>query len=112
MKYKTINIKENNPTVELALAKLEIEIEIAHFEGCEIMRIIHGYGSNGVGGEIKKSLIPYLVQAKRKGLIKDFIKGEEWATSEKIKNVIDKFKEIYLDIELLSSNPGMTVILL
>ena len=33
MKYKTLNLKENQPTVELALALLEIEIEMSRREG-------------------------------------------------------------------------------
>ena len=112
MKYKTINIKENHPTVELALAKLELEIEVAHFEGCKVIKVIHGYGSNGVGGDIKKNLSFYLMQAKRKGFIKDYIKGEELSTSKILKDIQQTHKEIYLDNELFFSNPGITIIIL
>ena len=32
-RYKVLNLKENNPTVELAIALLEIEIELSRKEG-------------------------------------------------------------------------------
>ena len=51
MRYKTINLKENFPTVALALATLEIEIDVAKQEGITAVKVIHGYGSHGVGGD-------------------------------------------------------------
>lgn len=110
MKYKTINLKENNPTVELALALLEIEIETSRREGICCLKIIHGYGSHGVGGEIKKALKVWLIRAKHKGFIKDFVKGEQWLASETADKIKKLCPEVLGDPELYYSNSGITII--
>lgn len=112
MRYKVINLKENQPTVELALALLEIEIEVARREGCYAMKIIHGYGSHGVGGEIKKALKYWLMNAKKKGFIQDYVKGEQWTANEKADKIKKICPEVLGDPELYFSNSGITVILL
>ncbi len=112
MRYKTINLKEDLPTVALALATLEIEIGVAKLEGIQALKVIHGYGSHGVGGEIKKALRIWLINSKRKKLIRDFVKGEQWlgsATAEKIKKACP---EVLGDSELFYANPGVTILLL
>ena len=112
MKYKVFNVKENQPTVELALALLEIEIEAARREGIVAMKIIHGYGSHGVGGEIKKALNYWLKRAVQKGFIRDYVKGENWTSSEKTVKFKKVCPELLGDPELYYANTGVTVILL
>lgn len=112
MRYKTLNLKANNPTVELALGILEIEVEVARREGIIAMKVIHGYGSHGVGGEIKRALPFWLNRAKRRGFIRDFVKGEQWTANEKA----EKFKKCCPDLlgdpELYHANAGVTIILI
>ena len=112
MKYKVINLKENNPTVELALGLLEIEIEVGRREGVVCLKIIHGYGSHGVGGEIKKSLAFWLNRAKNRGFIRDFVKGENWTASEKASKFKQVCPELLGDPELYYANAGVTIILI
>ena len=112
MKYRTINIKDDHPSVDLALAILEIEIETAHFEGVRALKVIHGYGSHGVGGEIKRNLIPWLKRAKRRGIIADFIRGEECFISDSLKKIEKFCPEILGDADLYHINSGVTIILL
>ena len=112
MRYKVLNLKQNQPTVQLALALLEIEIEIARREGVYCMKIIHGYGSHGVGGEIKKSLKFWLMRAKKRGLIRDYVKGEQWTVSETAEKIKKQCPEVLGDAELYFANSGITVILL
>lgn len=111
MRYKVLNLKEGSPTVELALGILEIEVEIARREGVVALKVIHGYGSHGVGGEIKRALPFWLTRAKKRGFIRDFVKGEQWTANEKA----DKFKkvcpELLGDPELYHANAGVTIIL-
>ncbi len=112
MNYKTINIKEDHPTVELALANLEIEMEVARFEGCKVLKVIHGYGSHGVGGEIKRSLGLWLKRAKHQGVISDYIKGEEFFVKESIEKIKKVCPDLLGDVELFYINSGVTIIIL
>ena len=99
MQYRTYNVKADLPTVELALANIEIEL-----------KVIHGYGSSGVGGEIKHALNNWLKIKKRQGLFLDYVKGEELATSKKQKKFKEICPELMGDFELYFSNPGVTLI--
>ena len=112
MKYKVFNLKENQPTVQLALALLEIEIEASRREGIAVMKVIHGYGSHGVGGEIKKALNFWLKRAVQRGFIRDCVKGENWTSSEKNHKFKKLCPELLGDPELYFANSGVTIILL
>ena len=112
MRYKTINLKQDNPTVALALATLEIEIEVAKREGVLAVKVIHGYGSHGVGGEIKKALSHWLVLSKKRGFIAEYVRGEQWNSSPKSAKIKKICPEVLGDSELYFTNPGITVILL
>lgn len=112
MRYKTINLKKDSPTVALALAMLEIELEVAKHEGVSAVKVIHGYGSHGVGGEIKKALSHWLVLNKNRGVISEFVKGEEWPSSPKSEKIKKLCAEVLGDSELFYPNPGITIILI
>ncbi|MBQ7977056.1 MAG: Smr/MutS family protein [Clostridia bacterium] len=110
MRYKILNLKENQPTVELALAILEIEVEMARREGYYAMKVIHGYGSHGVGGAIKKALNFWLMSAKKRGFIRDYVKGEHWLASQTAEKIKKQCPEVIGDPELYFSNSGITII--
>ncbi len=112
MRYKVLNLKKDSPTVELALGILEIEVEVARREGIVAMKVIHGYGSSGVGGEIKRALPFWLNRAKKRGFIRDFVKGEQWTASEKSAKFKKVCPELLGDPELYFANAGVTIILL
>jgi DNA-nicking Smr family endonuclease len=43
--------------------------------GVKAAKIIHGYGSTGKGGRLRKATIKLLEESKTNGLIKEFIIG-------------------------------------
>lgn len=107
---RLINLKEGY-SAEQALAILEIEIENAKKEGVVALKVLHGYGSHGRGGVIRKSLLPLLGSWKRSGFIKDFFGGDKWNLfDEDAKRILLKDKSIYNDCDISSANPGITII--
>ena len=78
MKIETINIKDDYPPADVAVAQMEIEIERLAFSDTLALKVIHGYGSHGVGGEIKRQVHSRLNLLKRQGRIKDFIPAEQF----------------------------------
>ena len=113
MDYKILNLKENSPTVDEALAILEINIEAFKLEGVKVVKVIHGYGSHGVGGVICSNVRQKLMAFKRGKKIKDFLLGNEWDMSnEKCINILTKLKDCYNDEDLGKMNPGITIIVL
>jgi DNA-nicking Smr family endonuclease len=43
--------------------------------GVKAAKIIHGYGSTGKGGRLRKATIKLLEESKTNGLIKEFVIG-------------------------------------
>ena len=113
MQYKTLNLKKYMPTVDQALKMIEIEIEIARKEGIKVLKIIHGYGSSGVGGEIRKALPVWAKISIKKKIFSYFMRGEEWLSeSDKKKQIKEICPEIIGDIDLFHSNPGISLIVI
>ena len=79
------------PVVKQALRILDSEIERAKSAGVPCIKVIHGYGSTGVGGKIKARLMKVLEEKKERGYIEDFIPGKDWSIfNEKTRMVLDR----------------------
>lgn len=112
MKTAIINLKEHSPTVELALANLETEIEIAIKCKESALKIIHGYGSHGTGGAIFLAIKKYLITLLRKNVISDILTGSQWTLqNEKVMKLLYTSPEWATDEDLNHSNPGITIII-
>ena len=73
---KIINLKESIYP-DVAVYNLGHEIEIAKKSDINVIIAIHGYGSHGYGGEIRKEIHKNLRLLKSGHQIVDFIKGEQ-----------------------------------
>lgn len=112
MKTAVINLKENNATVELALANLEIEIEIAVKCKKTALKIIHGYGSHGTGGAIFLAVRKYLKKLLTKNVISEILTGSQWTLqNETAMKLIYQSPEWATDEDLNHANPGITMII-
>ena len=110
---RVVNIKKDNPNADYAMYLLDEEIKYSKAIGNRVIIVIHGYGSHGRGGIIKKELKSYLPYLKKKGKISDFVFGENWGELNDTKKIICKISpEIILHENLQSINSGISVILL
>lgn len=110
-RYKTINIKQNQQTVAEAIANLEIEIKVCKAEGIYVLKVIHGYGSSGVGGEIKRELKHWKLSAISKKQIIAFLPGEKLSDSNELYQKMKEIcPELLGDFELYRTNPGLSLI--
>ena len=113
MKIKTINIKEGYPPSDVAVAQMEIEIESLIGTEVKAVKIIHGYGSHGIGGEIKRLAHSRLLELKKKKKILNFIPGEKFGMEEKGSDfILNNFPELILDDDLKNYNSGITIVFL
>ncbi|MBF0171141.1 MAG: Smr/MutS family protein [Nitrospinae bacterium] len=74
----TVNLKEGMPTVEEARQKLKAELARSRDRGVKVVKLIHGYGSTGVGGAIKVAIRKSLALRKKEGAIRLFVPGERF----------------------------------
>ena len=110
---KMINLKEFSPTVDYALAVVEIEIERAKFDGTVAIKVLHGYGSHGKGGAILSALREKLRILKKSGKIKNYFAGDKWNIFDKdALDALNRDKSIFGDEDLNKANPGITIIVL
>ncbi len=110
---KTVNIEDGFPSVEQARTRLHSEIVIAQAHGLKLLKIIHGYGSHGVGGELRVALQSTLRRLAQSGEIRDCIYGENWRKSdERSWELLKRMPELKNDPDLGRGNRGITVILL
>jgi len=66
------------PTVDVAITRLEAALR-PYGKKSKLIKIVHGYGSTGVGGKIRTAVRQRLKSKKATGSIMDFIPGEEFS---------------------------------
>jgi hypothetical protein len=108
---KTVNLKEGMPLVRQALTQMERELTMARSEGCDLVKLIHGYGSTGAGGEIRIAVQKRLLEMIERGQIRTLIFGENWAKSdEQAWKIVSARKELKQDRDLGKGNRGITIV--
>lgn len=113
MEIVTIDIKSQMPPADVACADLEIEINRLKNSNIKLIKVIHGYGSHGVGGEIKKQMNIMLKRLLKSGIIKDFVNGEK-LSDEYIKQnrLYENYPQLILDLDLKNYNSGVSLVIL
>lgn len=113
MRVLYIDVKSDMQTCAMAVAQLENEIDACKLGGFSVLKVIHGYGSHGVGGAIKKDIHARLKQLKAQKQISDFIPCETWTPNNPKRAMAIKFSnELLADSDLYMLNSGVTVVLI
>jgi hypothetical protein len=99
--------------VHEALQRLVREIAHARLEGVTLLKFIHGYGSTGVGGDIRIAVQARLREMANGGAIRGCVFGEEWSKScEEVWRLLQERPELKSDKDLGRKNLGITVVML
>lgn len=110
---RTINLEDGMPTVAQARARLASELVAARRQGVTILKLIHGYGSTGVGGELRVAIQSTLRQMAERSEIRDCIFGENWRKSDEHSwDLLKRSPELKEDRDLGRGNRGITLVLL
>lgn len=113
MLCKVINLEEGRPTVNVGLLRLDRAVVSARSEGVPLLKVIHGYGSSGVGGRLREEVWKALDRFKRNGYISDFIPGENFRLSDEASwALVKRDKAIKEDRDFGRANRGITIIVL
>jgi hypothetical protein len=101
------------PAVQEALQRLEREIALARQQRHSLLKVIHGYGSTGAGGDIRIAVQRRLHDLAEAGQIRDCIFGENWSKSDDAAwRLLQAQSELKSDSDLGRRNPGITIVLL
>lgn len=110
---KTVILKEGMPSVEEARARLRSELQAARSGGVKVLKLVHGYGSSGVGGDLRLALQATLRHMAESKEIRDCIYGENWRKSDsRTWELLKQMPDLKADSDLGRGNRGITLVLL
>ena len=112
-KIKIVNIEEGMPTAHQAHARLTGELQLARSAGVSVVKLILGYGSSGVGGDLRIALQASLRQMAVRGEIRECIFGENWRRGDDSAwALVKRFPELKHDSDFDRRNKGITLVVL
>jgi len=101
------------PTVPVALQRFERELASARERKVALLKVIHGYGSSGVGGDIRIAVQKRLFELTEAGRVRACVYGENWSRSDDATwKLLQEFPELKKDCDLERGNRGITVVVL
>jgi hypothetical protein len=108
-----INLEEGRPTVNVGLLRLDHALAEAHADRVPLLKLIHGYGSSGVGGDLREQVWKALDILQRSGRIAAFIPGEDFRESNAASwELVKRNKAIRNDRDFGRGNRGITIVVL
>ena len=112
-RIKAVNLEKGMPTVEQARLRMQYGLQVARNEGFAVVKLVHGYGSSGVGGALRIELQKDLRKAAQEGVIASFIAGEDWRISDsRTWELLKRFPELKKDLDLGRGNQGISLVVL
>lgn len=113
MKIDILDLERDYPTVAQAKSKILSAVPAARRRGVKCVKIIHGYGSSGVGGSISQALPAFLADRRSQGFIKDYAVGADFsAQRDPGIRLARLYPELKQDKDYKNGNAGITIIVL
>ncbi len=107
-----VNIKSDMPTADMAIRRITYHLKTSKTLGVRALKIIHGYGSTGTGGKIRVEARRYLSEQRRKGVIRDFIPGEDFSIFDPATlKAFQACPDLRSDADLERHNNGITIVI-
>ncbi len=105
-----VRIKEGMPTAEQARRRLVTELEVARRRGVRLLKLIHGYGSTGVGGKLRGALRRALAEHQTARRVGRVVFGEDWSIFDATSRaLLEDYPELRQDADLERANAGITL---
>ena len=110
---KTVNLKSGMPSVPEALQRLERELTLARQGKVKLLKLVHGYGSTGEGGDIRIAVQKRLLEIAGDGHIRGCVFGENWSKSDEATwKLLQSHADLKHDSDLGRRNQGITIVML
>ncbi len=110
--HKTVNLEAGRPVLDLALHRMNEIIEDSVRNKVSVLTLIHGYGSSGKGGVIRSECRKMLDFLKSKGMISNYIAGEDFnKRSGVVKSILQRYPQLGADKHLNKGNRGITLVI-
>ena len=101
------------PSVPEALQRLDRELAVARQEKAKLLKLVHGYGSTGAGGDIRIAVQKRLAEMVQNSQIRGYIFGEDWSKSDDAAwKLLQSNTELKNDSDLGRRNRGITIVII
>ncbi|MBE6939294.1 MAG: hypothetical protein E7457_00460 [Ruminococcaceae bacterium] len=109
---REFNLELDRPTVDVALRRLEAELEASRHLKRPVIKLIHGYGSSGQGGRIRTACRKQLEQLRQQGKIHSWLPGERFSIfEEEARQAMARCPVLREDRDRERENRGITFVL-
>jgi hypothetical protein len=109
----TVNLEAGYPTVEEARQLLKAELEKCRSRKVAVIKVIHEYGSSGVGGALRQGIRKSLINRRKEGSVRAVVVGENWNIFDSVaQSMLEQCPALSKDRDLCNYNPGISVVLL
>ncbi len=99
------------PSAEAAWTHLQGAIDGARLRGVRILKVVHGYGSSGVGGKIRRRVRAGAAKLLEAGKLQGVVFGEDWGPfSATARGWIDAVPALRNDGDYGRENEGITLL--
>jgi len=110
---RIVNLEQGMPLVHEALTNLDRELALARQQRCPLVKLIHGYGSSGSGGDIRIAVQKRLRELQEQATVRAYIFGEDWSSSDAQTWALLKSQPaLKTDSDLGKRNLGITIVVL
>lgn len=103
-----VNLEFGMPRVEDAVRNMNNALISQKRMGTKAVILIHGYGSTGVGGNIKPAVMRALSQPSMRGIVRAYVSGENWYSKKK--EMLALCRELKDYEGRINGNDGVTVV--
>jgi len=111
--HRTVNLEAGKPHVEPAMHRLHAALDEARSLDVQALTFIHGYGSSGQGGAIRRECRKVLDHMNSRGDIREVIAGEDFhRRSGPIRNLLRQYPQLENNANLNRGNKGVTLVIL
>lgn len=105
------NLEQFFPTVDTGKQILDQEILKCRRLGIAVLKVIHGYGSTGRGGNLRTGIRSHLKKLQSQNIVTAFVPGENFSIfDEEARAILAVAPELRRDPDLERSNQGITLI--
>lgn len=111
--HRTVNLEKGLPFVEPAMNQLHVALNDARVQRVQVLTIIHGYGSSGRGGAIRKECRKILDYMCSRGELNSYIAGEDFnRRNGVVKDLLNRFPQLAGNKNMNRRNRGITLVIL
>ena len=110
---QVVDVKSDMPMADRAVRRVHNALVAARASGAAALKIVHGYGSAGVGGRIRSEARKYLEDQRRRGKLRGVIPGEAFSIFDQATLRAFEFcPDLRRDSDLGRENNGVTIVVL